>query len=39
MDSKCEQCGQSVDLLTAFTKYKVCGKCTRKNNKEATGKR
>jgi uncharacterized OB-fold protein len=33
MDSKCEQCGQVLDLLTAFTLYKVCGKCTRANHK------
>ncbi len=33
MNSKCEQCGQVLDLLTAFTLYKVCGKCTRANHK------
>ena len=33
MDSKCEQCGSILDLLTAFTLYKVCGKCTRANHR------
>jgi Zn finger protein HypA/HybF involved in hydrogenase expression len=37
MDSKCEQCGQVLDLLTAFTLYKVCGKCTRANHKRVRG--
>jgi hypothetical protein len=31
--SKCEQCGSELDLLTQFTLYKVCGKCTRANHK------
>jgi len=31
--TKCEQCGDETDLLTNFTKYQVCGKCTRKNQK------
>ena len=31
MDSKCKQCGDDRDLMTALTKYQVCGKCTRKN--------
>lgn len=39
IDSKCEQCGKDVDLLTAFTKHKICGKCTRKNHKKVTGKK
>jgi Zn finger protein HypA/HybF involved in hydrogenase expression len=33
MNSKCEQCGQVLDLLTAFTLYRVCGKCTRANHR------
>lgn len=33
--SKCEQCGEELDLLTAFTKYRVCGKCVRVNHKKA----
>lgn len=36
---KCEQCGKSNDLLVAFTKYPVCGKCTRKSNNKAKGKK
>ena len=34
--TKCEQCGDETDLLTNFTKYQVCGKCTRKNHKSLT---
>lgn len=33
LDSTCEQCGLEIDLLTAFTKNKVCGVCSRKNHK------
>jgi len=33
MDSTCQQCGDDSDLLVAFTAHKVCGKCTRKNQK------
>ena len=32
IESKCVQCGDDNDLLVAFTKHKVCGKCTRKNH-------
>jgi hypothetical protein len=39
MDSKCKQCGKENDLLVAFTKHKVCGKCARKNWKKATGRK
>jgi hypothetical protein len=35
MNAKCEQCGQELDLLTAFTKYQVCGKCVRANHRKA----
>jgi len=35
-NSKCEQCGNDNDLMVAFTDYKVCGSCTRKNHKKAT---
>jgi len=31
----CSQCGETNDLLVAFTKYKVCGKCTRRNHRDA----
>lgn len=31
--AKCNQCGEELDLLTAFTKYQVCGKCTRLNHR------
>lgn len=24
-------------MLVAFTRYQVCGKCTRRNHREATG--
>jgi len=34
MDSKCVQCGKENDLMVAFTKYKVCGKCVKKNYKK-----
>jgi NMD protein affecting ribosome stability and mRNA decay len=37
MDSKCVQCGKENDLMVAFTKYKVCGKCVKKNYKKAVG--
>ena len=37
MNSKCEQCGTYLDLLTALTLYKVCGKCTRANHRAARG--
>ena len=29
---KCKQCGSDQDLMIAFTKYQICGKCTRKNH-------
>jgi hypothetical protein len=35
MDSKCKQCGDDTDLMVAFTKVKVCGKCVRKNYRKA----
>jgi hypothetical protein len=35
MNAKCEQCGQELDLLTAFTRYQVCGKCVRVNYRKA----
>ena len=35
MDSTCSVCGKDDDLLTAFTKDKVCGKCARKNHSNA----
>ena len=34
MDSKCVQCGNENDLMVAFTKHKVCGKCVKKNYKK-----
>ena len=34
--NKCKQCGNDNDLMTAFTKYQICGKCTRANHKRAT---
>lgn len=34
----CVVCGKTTDLLVAFTKYKVCGDCTRKKHKEVTKK-
>lgn len=33
----CAQCGDTNDMLVAFTRYQVCGKCTRRNHREATG--
>lgn len=33
----CSQCGDTGDLLVAFTVHKVCGKCARRNHREATG--
>jgi hypothetical protein len=33
----CEQCGQ-FDLMILVTKFNICGSCTRKNQKKATGK-
>jgi ribosomal protein S27AE len=36
MNSTCQQCGDDNDLLTAFTQNKICGKCTKKNQKKAT---
>ena len=33
----CSQCGDTNDMLVAFTRYQVCGKCTRRNHREATG--
>ena len=38
MNTKCDQCGKEVDLLTAFTKYQVCGKCARTNQRKAVKK-
>ena len=38
MNAKCEQCGQELDLLTAFIKYQVCGKCVRANHKKAVSR-
>jgi len=31
----CKQCREQVDLMVAFTEYQICGKCTRKNHKQA----
>ncbi len=33
----CNQCGSTADLLAMFTAYGVCGKCARKNHREALG--
>lgn len=33
MNSKCNQCGEDSDLLTAFTREGVCGKCARANHR------
>ena len=35
MDSVCVQCGDDSDLMVALTKFKICGKCVRKNYREA----
>lgn len=32
----CKQCGDTNDLMIAFTDNQICGKCTRKNHKKAT---
>ena len=32
----CESCGNTVDLLTQFTRNGVCGACTRKAHRKAT---
>lgn len=29
---KCIQCGNENDLMVSFSKYQICGKCTRKNH-------
>ena len=34
-EMKCKQCGDDNDLLVAFSKYQICGKCTRANYKKA----
>jgi hypothetical protein len=34
INSTCKQCKKDDDLMVAFTDYKVCGKCTRKNHEE-----
>lgn len=36
-NSQCKQCGSEGDLLVAFTKHKICGKCTRIKHKVAMG--
>jgi ribosomal protein S27AE len=36
LNATCSQCGEDIDLLTAFTEHKICGKCTRKNHKQVT---
>jgi len=33
----CVQCGDTSDLLAMFTRSGVCGKCARKNHREALG--
>jgi len=33
MNSICTQCGKDTDLMLAFTKYQICGDCTRYNHK------
>jgi len=35
MDSRCVQCGDDNDLMTAFSRWRVCGKCARKNHRDA----
>jgi len=40
LDAKCVQCGNENDLLVAFTRVKICGKCIRKNQQNiAKGKK
>lgn len=39
LNSTCEQCGNDKDLMVAFTKYPICGKCVKKNHKKAIGKK
>ena len=40
MNSKCVQCGDDNDLMAAFSRLKVCGKCAKKNHRDAvSGKR
>lgn len=34
INTQCVQCGDDSDLMVAFTKHQVCGKCTRKNYKQ-----
>jgi hypothetical protein len=34
-EAKCKQCGNDLDLLSAFTIYNVCSKCCKKNHKAA----
>jgi len=32
----CEQCGDEKDFMVRYTTTKVCGKCTRKNQRKLT---
>lgn len=34
----CKSCGETVDLMVMFTKYQICGKCTRKKHQETIKK-
>jgi hypothetical protein len=37
MNSKCEQCGSILDLLTAFSLYRVCGSVYAGESSESEG--
>ena len=35
LNSTCKQCGDDNDLMVAFTEHGICGKCVKKNHREA----
>ena len=35
---RCTQCGSMNDSMLQFTKYQICGRCTRKNHKKVINK-
>lgn len=39
IDSRCVQCGDDNDLMVAFSRWKVCGKCAKKNHRDAVAGR
>ena len=39
MDQRCEVCGKRLGAEVFLSKWRVCGKCTRKAHRKATGRR